>query len=30
MLNLGFKSFHLVSSFIGHEENVSTIEKYDR
>ncbi len=25
-----FKSFHLVSSFIGHEKNVSIIEKYDR
>jgi hypothetical protein len=30
MLGPRFKSFRLVFSFIGHEEGVSVIEKYDR
>jgi hypothetical protein len=30
MLNLRFKSFHLISSFIGHWEGVSTIEEYNK
>jgi hypothetical protein len=30
MLNLRFKSFYLISSFIGHGEGVSTIEEYNK
>jgi len=30
MLNLRFKSFHLISSFIGHGEGVSTVEEYNK
>ncbi len=30
MLNLRFKSFHLIFSFIGHGEGVSTVEKYNK
>jgi hypothetical protein len=29
MLDIRFKSFHIVSSFIGHEKGVSIVEKYD-
>ncbi len=28
--NLQFKSFHLISSFIGHEEGVNIVEEYDK
>jgi hypothetical protein len=30
MLGLRFKSFRLIFSFIGREEGVSVVEKYDR
>jgi hypothetical protein len=30
MLNLRFKTFHLVSSLIGHEQGKTIVEKYDR
>jgi len=30
MLDLIFKSFHLVSSFVGREEGVSIVNEYDR
>jgi hypothetical protein len=28
--NFKFKSFHLISSFIGHEEGVNIVEEYDK
>jgi hypothetical protein len=30
MLDLRFKTLHLVSSFIGFEQNKAIVEKYDR
>jgi hypothetical protein len=30
MLDPCFKSLHLVSSFVGHEQNISIVEEYDR
>jgi hypothetical protein len=30
MLNPRFKTFHLVSSLIGHEQDKSIVEKYDQ
>jgi len=30
MLDPGFKSFHLVSSFVGQEEGVNIVDEYDR
>jgi hypothetical protein len=30
MLNLRFKSLHIIFSFFGHEEGVNIVEKYDR
>jgi len=29
MLDPWFKSFHLISSFVGHEQSISIVEKYD-
>jgi hypothetical protein len=28
--NLKIKSFHLISSFIGHEKDVNIVEEYDK
>ncbi len=30
MLNLRFKTFHLVSSCIGHEQTKTSVEEYDK
>jgi hypothetical protein len=30
MLDLRFKTFHLVSSLIGHEQGKAIVEKYDK